>query len=111
MNGDEMLGGVTRASGRTIRVCFSPLALVTPSRDDRLWQKNAGRWLGRPGQLQSVRAGEGWWQWRRAFLVPRQLVRAIASTSRCINTTKLHSLKKLPLSQSTQAQRALARGP
>src|SRR5258706_13917567 len=74
-------------------------------------KKNAGRWLGRPGQLQSVRAGEGLWQWRSSFLVPRQLVRAIASTSRCINTTKLHSLKKLPLSQSTQAQRALARGP
>ena len=59
--------------------------------------------LVRQGQLKSVQGGDGWWQSRRGFLVDRQLVGAVASDSPCINTKKLHILKKLPLSQSTQA--------
>jgi hypothetical protein len=62
------------------------------------------RLLVRQGKLKSVQGGDGWWQWRRGFLDDRQLVRAVASDSPCINTKKLHFLKKLPLSQSTQAQ-------
>jgi hypothetical protein len=38
------------------------------------------------------------------------LVRAVASDSRCITTTKLHSLKKLPLSHTTLREAALSSG-